>query len=84
MRENIEQSCGPPPVPGKPRTRRADNAAGPYSRLSVTESYQRDLPDLITGLNRWVLRVVAYAGPMADEYTPFRLDTGGADPADRP
>lgn len=49
--------------------------------LAVRGHYPRAVFDFVMGMQRWTYRVWAYAALLRDEYPPFRLDNGGADPA---
>ncbi|MFF3226097.1 DUF4389 domain-containing protein [Nocardia suismassiliense] len=44
--------------------------------LLFTARYPQGVYDFVVGINRWSIRVQAYATLMRDEYPPFRLDQG--------
>jgi hypothetical protein len=44
--------------------------------LLFTARYPKGLYDFVIGINRWGIRVRAYASLMRDEYPPLRLDMG--------
>jgi hypothetical protein len=49
--------------------------------LLFKKDYPQGMFDLIMGLNRWGLRVSAYAALLTPVYPPFRLDQGGEEPS---
>jgi hypothetical protein len=52
--------------------------------LLFTGKYPRGLHDLLVGIARWNLRVLAYLTLLTHRYPPFRLDQGETEPVPTP
>ena len=67
--------------PGGPVTVKALQDGTIDVGLLFTGRYVDGIFPFVMGLDRWVLRAFSYLLLLTDEYPPFRLDQGGADPS---